>query len=167
MDTKVTISPFLKRMIDQSSRGDDYELKVQRLIHDLMREIIWTGKEYIEVYPPEPPPASRTTNGVRKGIRKSGWRRGIGWVQYSKDGTSQVVIRSQMLNTRWVIADVGNNEWFLANYATYAHLVHKADTQKEFHLRRGWRTEEHMFIHLKRYLRGKYRSRIMPLVKAL
>jgi len=165
--SKITMTPLLASMINNAKAGDSYALKVQRLINDIMYDTAVAARSWISVYPPEPPAASvRTKDGKRKGVRKSYWQRGVGWVSFGKDGTRKITIPSEVMFTKWVIM-VQDNKYYLYNTASYSHLVHLSKTQKMYHLKRGWRNEVGLFDHLKTYFRGRYNRKLLPLVRSM
>lgn len=164
--SKVTMSRFLTKMVQAQQSGDTYEQKVKRLIQDMIQDLAVTGEEWIKVYPPPPPPATRRTKNGRIGVKKSYWQRGVGWIQYGKDGSRKVTTPSELLYTKWTILRQGN-VLTLTNPASYAPVVHWQNTQKSYHFRRGWRNEQQMLGYVTRYMRSKYKRRIMPLIKVV
>ena len=164
--SKVTMSRFLTKLVQAEKSGDTYKQKVERLIDDIMTDVAMTAEEWIKVYPPPPPPATRRTKNGRIGAKKSYWQRGVGWISYSKDGSRKVTTPSELLYTKWVILRQGN-VLTLTNPASYAPIVHWQSTQASYHAKRGWRNEQQMLGYVSRYIRKKYKKRIMPLIKVV
>lgn len=162
---KITMTRLLKNMIAAEQGGDSYERKIQRFIQDMMYDLAVTGENWVKVYPPERP--------VKKKILKDGrvkqkdhWERGVGWIAYDKSGNGTVQTPSELLYTKWVILRQAN-VFMLANPASYSGLVHLSKIQKIYHIRNGWRNEYNMIAYLERYMKSKYKRRLLRLVKAL
>jgi len=164
--SKVTMSKLLNNIVQAQQSGDTYAKKVERLIFDIVYDAAVVSEEWIKVYPPPPPPQTIRTKNGRKGAKKSYWQRGVGWVSYGKDGSRKVTIPSELLYTKWTILRQGN-VLTLTNPASYAPLVHWQNTQKSYHFKRGWRNEQQMLGYVTRYFRGKYKQRILPLIKVV
>jgi len=162
---KITTSKLLGRMIQSTKSGDTYGEKVRRLIQDIMYDLAVTGENWIKVYPPERPVKRRVLkNGKVK--QKDHWERGRGWISYDKNNVGSVQTPSELLYTKWVILRQANM-FMLANPASYSGLVHLSKIQKIYHLRNGWRSEYYMFAFLERYMKSKYKRRLLRLVKVL
>jgi hypothetical protein len=162
---KITKTKLLDRMIKAGKSGDTYGEKIRRLINDIMYDLAVTGENWIKVYPPERPVKKKTLKDGRV-KQKNHWERGIGWIAYDKDGNGTVQTPSELLYTKWVILRQAN-VFLLANPASYSGLVHLSSIQKIYHIRNGWRSEYYMFAYLERYMKSKYKRRLLRLVKVL